>query len=122
MWFGFVGAAVCVFLLWAIWYASKVSTRNRVQDMSRKGFEYCGSFSMGALWFKDGEVYLASQYNLAKDDEHIRIEIIKVSEVTIGTKLHELEVRYRENGEIKSLRVKGSENELLTYMDRLGYS
>jgi len=112
--------------MWAVWYSKKHAKGNK-HDMSQKGFEYCGffrasAFSWGDLWANDGEVFLA--YDRTENiDKFVRIEeIVKISEVTIGTRLHELEIRYRLDGEVKTFRVKGSEDELLTYMDRLGYS
>lgn len=123
----FVVLLIAVFLMWAVWYSNKHAKSSKEQDMSQKGFEYCGffrasAFSWGDLWVSDGDVYLA--YDKTNNvDKFVRIdEVVKVSEVTIGTRLHELEIRYRLDGEVKTFRVKGSENELLTYLDRLGYS
>jgi len=100
------------------------------QDIRNAGFEFCGYGSrsvLRALWVKNGEVYIGHSL-----ESLVPVEIIKLSEITLGTRLHELEIRCRINGEIKSLRIKGGEikslrikgkeNELLTYMDRLGYS
>jgi len=92
--------------------------------MQNEGFEFCGGSTpasaglrLNDLYVKDAEVYIGT-----KRENLVPIEVIKLSEITRGAKLVGLDVRYRINGEVKSLRVKGTKNELLTYMDRLGYS
>jgi len=85
----------------------------RSRRIKNAGFEACGA----GLWVKDGKAYVGH-----KLEKLVPIEIIKLSEVTRNSKLIELEIRYRINGEVKSVRVRGSQDQLLTYADRLGYS
>jgi len=92
----------------------------RKKRIINAGFEFCGHANglvAKSLWVKDGEVYMGIIL-----ESLVPVEIIRFSEITRGTKLRELEIRCRIDGEVKSYRLKGSENELLTYMDRLGYS
>ena len=103
-------------ILWRIAKKDKI----KKNFLTEQGFEYCGLVHRrpgNSLHVKDSEVYIAQNF-----DDLVPIEIIQFNEITRGTKLFELEIRYRIDGEVKSLRLRDSENNLLTYMDRLGYS
>ena len=111
--------AVVVALL-VIGYLLTLPKKNRLRRMKNAGYEYCGqTSSLGDmdLWVKDSELYIGGT-----TENVIPVEIIKLSEITRNAKLHELEIRYRYNGEVKSARIRGSQDQLLTYMDQLGYS
>ena len=125
---GYVVVMILVFahlasMLFIFLILPSVNNRKR-KLMQNEGFEFCGGSTpvsaglrLNDLYVKDDEVYIGT-----KRENLVPIKIIQLSEIARGAKLVGLEVRYRINGEVKSLRVKGSKNELLTYMDRLGYS
>jgi len=118
----FVGAGAIIILVLFIIVAaiSSIKSRNEtIQRMTNAGFGYCGYLNSIAqyLWAYNGGVYIGDTV-----ENLVAIEVISLSEITKGAKLHELEIRYRINGEVKSARVRDSGDKLLTYMDRLGYS
>ena len=77
-----------------------------------------GDRSFCNFYIKDGVLY----YNKGNNpDDSKPIEVIGVREITRNTRLVQLEVRFRIDGALKSDRIKGSEDELLSIMDRLGY-
>ena len=116
----FISVGILVCILTPIVFMLTTKVEKKKNFLTEQGFEYCGLVHLKnskSLHVKDSEVYIAQNF-----DNLVPIEIIKLSEITRGTKLIELEIRYRIDGEVKSLRVRDSENNLLTYMDRLGYS
>ena len=72
------------------------------------GYEWIG----GSLYMKDDELF----YNRTTP-----VVVLGVSEITKNTRLVQLEIRYRVDGGVKSDRIWGSQDELLTIEYRLGY-
>ncbi|MDR0863224.1 MAG: hypothetical protein LBN30_10735 [Oscillospiraceae bacterium] len=70
------------------------------------------------FYIKDDEVYVIRY----KPENAVQVEVIGLSQITRNAKLVQIEIRYRENGVIKSSRIYGSQDELYNIMDRLGYS
>jgi len=89
--------------------------------LKNEGFEWFGAVDYHQhLWVRDHDdnVYIGGDINNLAP-----IEVIRLSEITQNARLVALEIRCRVNGEVRSLRVIGrDENDLLKCMDKLGYS
>ncbi|MDR0915619.1 MAG: hypothetical protein LBN02_00275 [Oscillospiraceae bacterium] len=70
------------------------------------------------LWAKDGEIFIIFRN---KPHNAAPIDIVGVSGIRRNTRLCGLEVRYRENGVLKSTRISGFSDEILQLADELGY-
>jgi len=116
-----IGVGVVGFFV-ALHIWATVASMRMTRNMANEGFEHCGQVGNKHLWVKGNEVRIGSHFSGANLEKFVPIEIIKLSEVTRNAKLIELEIRYRINGEVKSARVRDSQDKLLTYADRLGYS
>lgn len=105
-----------------------------VENAKQLGYEficrgYNGGRCAGGLFTKDGGVYYAPRKNSIGSSpgqdlviENITaVEITKVNEITKNAKLIELEIHFRINGAINSMRASGKINDLLTIADKLGY-
>jgi len=86
----------------------------RAKKIPNAGYERV----FGPFYVKDDAVYFTKGSNA---DKLKSIEVIGVIEVTRGTRLVQLEIRYRMDSKIKSQRIAGTTNELLTIADKLGY-
>ena len=79
---------------------------------------YTGLDGKYLFWYKDGVLYSIPGQKL---ENAVPLEIVSLSEITKNTRLIELEVRYRENGVLKSTRLYAPSSKLLEVMDGLGY-
>lgn len=88
--------------------------------MHKAGYIFLQNFKWSDFWIKDGEIY-SMRVNILKSHTAKRVEILGISEITRNTRLVQLEIRYRLDGTVNSLRVSGSESYLLTLEDAMGY-
>jgi cellobiose-specific phosphotransferase system component IIC len=104
----FVGAIA--FLISFINKHTKLTRR-----LTQLGYK-CYSFNTSVIWMKDGVLYNIPE---KKPKNAMPLDVISLSEITENTILVGLEIRYRENGVLKSLRLMGSSSNVLEIIGEL---
>ena len=105
----------------------RVLIHKRAVKMRRAGFEYLvplgssGTKSNGSCFYrKDGVLY----YNRGTDPLKAKAidEVLGAAEIRRNTRLAALEIRLRIDGDIVSVREKGTDEILLALKDKLGFN
>ena len=96
-----------------IWYGSRMKKKKR--NLAEQGYKQI----LRQLWMKDDAVFFVAPYSLKPCATPI--EVTEVNEILRNANLVQLEVRYRINGSVSSVRLSGTKDMLLTAMDTLGY-
>jgi len=100
----------------------KVRGKKKIRELGYELLSYGDGGALTANYYslclKDGIVYI---FHGSDVKSAVPIEVIGISEITQNARLVQLEMRYRENGMVRSTRFKGNEDQLLTIADRLGY-
>ena len=102
----FIG--LCVMVIWLAFWMSR-----RTKQMHNDGYEEVHR----PFYVKDDMFYFINSNFKPKP-----IEITGVSAIRQNSRLMQLEIRFRMNGAIQSVRVSGSADMLLNLADRFGYS
>ena len=118
-----VSFLVVLFVVLPIWMLvwikrGKKKIKNSGYELLSYGDGGTATANYYSLCIKDDIVYIFHGSNVKRA---VPIEVINISEITRNTRLVQLEMRYRENGVVRSTRFKGTESQLLTIEDRLGY-
>jgi len=100
----FLGIAVLLVALMVRYY-------KRRSNLSSQGYE----FLIGNFYRKDGMIFFL------QNKIPTPVEVVGVAEVTQNATLVALDIRFRLNGSIRVVRVKGGSNYLLNVEDKLGY-
>ncbi|MDR1328352.1 MAG: hypothetical protein LBK23_01975 [Oscillospiraceae bacterium] len=112
-----------VIIVYAIIAYIEIKDSNRAKRLKKSGYEFIAASVIvickcNQLWMKDGVVYLMPKI---KAENAVPVEVIGISEVSRNARLIALDIRYRVNGEVRSVRRNGTTNQLLTIEDKLGY-
>jgi len=113
--------ALPFFLAWIV-VSSRGKKKKKVESFGYEVLSYGDGGTVMANYFtlclKDDIVYIFHGHSVKRA---VPIEVISISEITKNSRLVQLEMRYRENGVVRSTRFKGTESQLLTIEDKLGY-
>ena len=100
---------IAIILIFVLWIGVRRSNEADVSSSSNPGYEHIG----GSLYMKDDELF----YNRTTPAKLLGLSEIRNDRA----RLVQLEIRYAVDGSVKSERLYGSEDQLLTIAYKLGY-
>ena len=115
-------------IIWFVFYVKKhMKNPTMEKKLAGKGYKYCGTLSSGAGAGASIGISPDDDVFLIRGNKTQPIEIIEFSRVSHNAHLLELEISFTVtdgscDDRVFSGRIKGKEDELRTYQNRLGWS